>query len=91
MYKILDQVTDAGYHILEMEMGEFKGVQWTYGRIAVGEDGENATLSFDYDVLNRELTDDEKTRFGQLLGDILIKILEEQLENNTAVYAGGTE
>lgn len=91
MYKVLDNLTEDGFHLLEMTMGEFKGIQWTYGRIAVNEDGDSAVLSFDYDIKNRDLNDDENKRFGQLTGDILIKILEKQLEDNTAIYSGGTE
>jgi len=92
MYKVTEKDVD-GFQVLEMTQGEFIGVQWVYGGIKVNEnEDDTATLSYDYDIKSdHQLTEEQKEKFGKLTGDILITILEKQLENNEAIYTGGSE
>lgn len=91
LYTVLEEVTEDGFHLMEMNMGEFKGLQWTYGKISINENGEEATLQFEYNIKNRDLSEQEQKSFKQLAGDILVSIIEEQLDKNEVIYSGGTE
>ncbi len=60
----------------------YDGVIIKIGKIAVNEDKNgSATLSFDYDILkgNPESLGDADS-FGQIIGDIIVDILEKQLK-----------
>lgn len=93
------EFTPGGFHILEMDSGQFKGVQWSYGEMKFGEE-ENpdgtVTLSFDYDIANKNtveriLDKEEGLAFGQQIGAILHHILEEQMKTGEVQYHGGTD
>ena len=71
---------------------DYEDVIYKYGKISVDENKEddNASLQFDYDVLvspkvsKEELNNDMD--FKNLMGDILIHILEEQLSKDAMQY-----
>lgn len=73
---------DAG--VIKILDENFKGVAVSVGKVSINasEDKEEATLSYDYDLVEVpegiEITED----FNKLLGDIIIDILETKLENN---------
>lgn len=95
MYKVTDNVDDAGFHVLECTEGKFEGIQWTFGGIKVGdeedEDG-NIKLAFDYNIVSEhQLSEDENSEFGQYTGSILMEILRDQMNKGEVQYAGGTD
>ena len=71
---------------------EYEDVIYKYGKVNVqeGEDESEASLQFDYDVLvspkvsKEELYDDMD--FKNLMGEILIYIIEEQLSKDAMQY-----
>ena len=71
---------------------EYEDVIYKYGKVNVqeSEDESEASLQFDYDVLvspkvsKEELYDDMD--FKNLMGDILIYIIEEQLSKDAMQY-----
>ena len=73
--------------------GEYEGVIYQYGRVSVAEkENEDGTmpLSFDYNVVDQNGHDkeelDSSVEFKNILGDILVDILDEQLEAGNLEY-----
>jgi hypothetical protein len=63
---------------------KFNGVIYRYGKVAFGKE-ENADgkmpMKFDYDVIrNPSNVDTESEEFINVIGDILIEVLDEQLK-----------
>ena len=87
--EVLETATDHGFNKIKLLEGEFKDVVFSYGSVSVDEQGEHATLHFDYDVYDGTIENVE--RFEQTIGDLLMYILEEQITHNQVVYANGTD
>jgi len=72
--------------------GKYQNIIFKYGKVGVEEDKENdvASLQFEYDVLSShdiEIEElDKDSEFKNLLGDILIHILEDQLSEDALQY-----
>jgi hypothetical protein len=73
--------------------GEYEGVIYQYGRVSVAEKENEAgtmPLSFDYNVVDQNGHDkeelDSSVEFKNILGDILVDILDEQLEAGNLEY-----
>ena len=73
--------------------GEYEGVIYQYGRVSVAEkENEDGTmpLSFDYNVVDQNGHDkeelDSSVEFKNILGDILVDVLDEQLEAGNLEY-----
>lgn len=72
---------------------EFSNVSFKYGEVKFleNEAQENATLSFEYDIIEGELPQGSKLDvFEKLAGDYLVQIIEQQLLNRELVFKGGT-
>ena len=87
-YKLIDHPN--GFHdehwCVEIEEGTFKGVVYQYDTInfkETDENGDDAVLNFNtitVDNPNEEdLTDDE---FSGIIGDILVKIIAERMDES---------
>ena len=71
---------------------EYSGIVFKYGEVSLGEETESGEmpLTFHYDVIlskdktNEELQEDSD--FKNLLGDILVDILEKQFKDNSLQY-----
>ena len=77
--------------------GEYEGIIYQYGRVSVAEEENedgNMPLSFEYNVVDyngHEFQDlIESKEFKNTLGDILVEILDEQLEQGNLDYAAAT-
>jgi hypothetical protein len=70
-------------------------VIYSYGRISVPEPTPEglAKLSFDYNIEdNNNIPRDEfDEEFFTLIGDILVDIIEQRMEEETLIYRGGTD
>ena len=70
----------------------YSDIVYTYGKVSLGEETEDGEmpLTFHYDVVlsnnipPEELQEDME--FKNLLGDILVDILEKQLKDNSLQY-----
>ena len=66
--------------------GKFAGVVYKYGKVSFGKEEDengNLPLQFQYDIVDnnakpREQFDDE---FFELIGDILVEVMEEQTKD----------
>ena len=86
---------DAQASVLLRGNHKFSGVIYSYGRISVPEPTSEgmAQLSFDYNIednnnIPRNEFDEE---FFTLIGDILVDIIDQRMEEETLIYRGGTD
>ena len=78
---------------VKLEEGDYEGVSYQYDTVSVKEEGDDVVLSFNTITLenpqDKDLTSDE---FENIIGDILVNIIEEQLEQmNGEDGTGDTE
>ena len=85
---------DAQASVLLRGNHKFSGVIYSYGRISVPEPTSEgmAQLSFDYNIEdNNNIPRDEfDEEFFTLIGDILVDIIDQRMEEETLIYRGGT-
>ena len=86
---------DAQASVLLRGDHKFSGVIYSYGRISVPEPTSDgfAELSFDYNIEdNNNIPRDEfGEEFFTLIGDILVDIIDQKLEEETLIFKGGTD
>lgn len=87
-YELTDKNSDNGLAIIQITEGEFKNVEFAFGKISFGEDDEedNCKVTFDFEVITppKGKTCQEAEDMLELqdtIGKILINILEEQAKN----------
>jgi hypothetical protein len=91
MYKFVTNKDNTWTGIgLTKEAGKYQGVVYRYGKVSIEEDenGENATLQFEWDMLDsnglpREMIGDD---FFEMIGKILEDIISDQLEQDAIQY-----
>jgi len=75
---------------LTEKAGKYQGVVYRYGEVKIVEDEkrENATLQFEWDVLDSNGLPKENMGedFFQLIGDILVDIMEKQMNEDNLQY-----
>ena len=86
-------VTDnkENWQCIGIRGGRFDGVVYKYGKVSIPEkENPDGTLPFrfEYDIVDnndlpREVFGEE---FFTLIGDILVDVIDEQLENNNLAY-----
>ena len=74
--------------------GKYEGIIYQYGKVSVPEeenDDGNMPLSFKYNILDynghTKESLEETQDFANVLGDILVEILDEQLAEGNLEYA----
>ena len=86
---------DAQASVLLRGNHKFSGVIYSYGRISVPEPTSKGMdqLSFDYNIEdNNNIPRDEfDEEFFTLIGDILVDIIDQRMEEETLIYRGGTD
>ncbi len=87
-FEVLNKFTDAGFHIIKITEGEFKDVEFSYGAVEIEEKNDECHLKFDFNVIS-DPNNSTSDSFGQYIGNILLDILEEQVNKESVVYAGG--
>lgn len=76
---------------IQIEEGKYKGVVYSYGRVQFNGEVEPPKMNFEYmpvKIPNGVLIEED---FIDIIGDILVDVLEEQLEAGEVVYAGGSD
>jgi hypothetical protein len=76
---------DSEVYSLKILDGKYKDVVYTYGVVSIkeAEDQSNATVKFDFRIeesIKHEDLDADK-KFKNLIGDILVNIIENQIED----------
>ena len=90
MYKFVSRKEDDWASIV-ITGGRYSGIIYQYGRVSVNEEEDaegNLTLSFDYNIVDNYGISDEEIHddFRNLLGDILVDIMDDQLEEGNLGY-----
>ena len=95
MWEYVSREGDAQASVLLRGSHKFSGVIYSYGRISVPEPTSDgfAQLSFDYNIEdNNNIPRDEfNEEFFTLIGDILVDIIDQKLEEETLIFKGGTD
>ena len=68
--------------IVIKEEGDYKGLKFVYGTIKfveVGEDEENMGLNFTYEILENPNNIEEDQNLVDIMGDILVDVLESEM------------
>ena len=65
---------------IKIKTNEYKDVVFTYGQVSFYEVEDTPHIKFDYDVLEGE--DPKSEDFINLLGDIVVDILQREFESN---------
>jgi hypothetical protein len=80
---------------LTEKSGFYQGVVYEYGKISVAENEENteASLQFEYTVLDsNDLSQDYfGDEFFKLIGDILVDIMQQQIEQDELQYVNSDD
>jgi hypothetical protein len=86
-YEVIDYFDADGEQVIAISIngGEFEGAIFSYGKVEFPNPDE-PTLSFDYTVHEG---DTSSPAFKQVMGDILVEILEDSLRNKETVFSGG--
>lgn len=82
-YSLLE--SDNAFHdehwVIRLEEGKYQGVEFQFDTVSISNDEEEPTLSFNWVTLKNpndiKLTEDE---FGVTIGDILVEMITEHLE-----------
>lgn len=90
-YKVVEvTVDDKDAVAVEITSAKYQGATLVFGKISVEEVGEEAILHFNFDLIDEQkqyTIDDELKQFA---GDLMLQILRESIENQSAIYHGGT-
>lgn len=73
---------------LELTSGKFQEIIFSFGKVEF-PDPDEPILNFEYTLHEGTVSDDDKEDFKNCLGDILVSILEESMNDKTTVFKGG--
>ena len=88
------EINDRPEYTIRFHETEFSDVSFKYGEVkfSENEEQENATVSFQYDIIEGEApTADKLDAFEKLAGEYLMQLIEQQLLQRDLVFKGGTE
>lgn len=80
--------TNNTANIMITEEGKFDGVVFNYGAMNIADNNDEGVLSFDYTVEEPKdylttITAEDKSEFEQIVGDILVEIIETYVMEKT--------
>ena len=80
-YRTIEGQSEGNIRILDER---FNGVAVSIGRVAIVpiDDSDEATLKYNYDILDNPNGIELNEEFESMLGDIVIKILDTKLEED---------
>ena len=83
---------DAKFASVMIKAGKFKDVIYKYGKVSIGEEEDekgNLPFRFEYNIIDNVgiPREDFGEEFFTLIGDILVEIIDEQLEEENFEYS----
>ena len=83
---------DAKFASVMIKDGKFKDVIYKYGKVSIGEEEDekgNLPFRFEYNIIDNVGIPREEfgEEFFVLIGDILVEIIDEQLEEENLEYS----
>ena len=90
MYEVIDYYDAEGEKVIAIAIveGKFEGAVFSYGKVEFPNPNE-PTLNFDYTVHVDSPHNTPNAGFKEVMGDILVEILEDSLNNKNTVFSGG--
>jgi len=93
--KYFRYVVDGDMFAIELLKGPYKGIMYTYGHINIDEElgYKGANASFDFNVINANLSLDERYRLsnepelGYISGQILLNVFEDIIKKQANTFA----
>lgn len=93
------------YEVVEMNFGEDKifaikfteapyaGLVFSYGKVEMAEDdvADELQMKFDYTVHNEPKEPYVTAEFEPYVGDFLVELISQMLEDKEIIYRGGTD
>jgi hypothetical protein len=77
---------------VRLKNGPYSGLEVVFGKIMVDEDGENAILKFNYDVLKEaSIVAENATPLNDYLGQFLLTLVQKEIKDGTAIYRNGSD
>lgn len=73
---------------ITIKTGPFAGVVYNIGEVSFPDEDE-PIISFAYDVVSGEVLESQKSEFEKFIGDSLLEMIKEALEDKTLVFKGG--
>jgi len=89
--EVLPESTGGRTHI-RFTSGEFCDIVFMLGEVSFSEDEEKdeCVMSYNYDIIDNPNDIFDEEVFQKYIGDLLIELIQNQIENNELVYNGGT-
>lgn len=97
-FEVLEQTSEAETAIIKIIDEKWKGVEYYYSTISIEEDKDKddiGILSFEYHITNspnefvlEELLDDDKSDFETMIGDILVALIEQRIQDEETDESG---
>ena len=87
-FETIDYIDTEGNKVIAIELtsGECSGLIYSYGAVSF-PDQDEPILQFEYTLHEGVVSDNEK--FKNIIGDILVEIIEESVKNKDTIFAGG--
>lgn len=92
------EVNDREVMGIMLTEGEFSDILFTIDKVEFGDERADGTvvMHFNYDIIDEYNIDEEsKTKFEKEIGDLIVEVLEEQVENGydgeKIAFTGGVE
>lgn len=92
--QVTNQSDQLGHIVLRVYEGEFAGCEYYYDKVSFAAEGNGdgtANMHFEYNITNGYVVPkDRLSVFENFVGKNLVRVIEESMENNSAVYHGGS-
>ena len=69
----------------------FKNATFVYGAVSFTEDGDTATMHYEYDIIEGEIQEEHIKDFEAEAGKLLVSLIEYGLKNESLIYKGGVD
>ena len=80
---------------IELIDHEFSGIKFVLGKVGFVESDDNFTLKFHYDIIENNteysIRDELKQSFEKSVGDLVMQMIDDGLENENLIYYGGKD
>ena len=82
-------------YLLEFIDHTFSGIKFILGKVQLLEENDNCTLKYHYDIIENNtehsIKHDVKQSFEQTVGDLVMQMIDDGLENENLIYYGGVD
>ncbi len=85
----LVELQDENTYSIRLISGPYTGIQYKYNKCSLSEEEDNATLHFEYDIIEDIKPGYDNKEFEHYIGNILVFLIEEYMEESKVIYSGG--